>query len=624
MSETRVQESATGSTALRRINFSDGNHALHVQALLAWLPEDLYDAPGIDWTQLPSAVIGYLVNTVGESRWACSLALAAGAGRGAMKEHVLKVSISGLNCLLSNVQKLCGIEQVSELTKRVWESYVTQKKLTPGDDRYFRIYTAFTESHFPDYLGQLNSQERAKFEPSLLPRLPRGFFKQHFPRLATDEGEKHRRKGKSDVLVPLHSVLVALVRFRKQSAGRLLSAYREALSRAKMGAVEFPLPFSYEEELVSVNRDAKTVAEIQLEKQPVTLRFLRWDRRSWVKHHPNDYLSEINRHAARGMRGLGKPQSFVQCLNPADELLWFADLIKYRLLQNEIPRNITPEDARQRQQMLAQLGIVSGLSCTRDGILTPAQDFTAVLSAAIARTGTLVFDVEALCRGALFASALTTIALTNGSRMSELLQVSADRFKVRPYAVQKDGNKAREERVMHLQWLLPKGQHTEVERKLFPISEWSWELLREIAQEIKRAHQGRIPVVRPHPHNTKAEDLSPERYLFQWDASPDGKSGAFHPKDVANLLRFILYGLDFRTWWLIQGSVKKPSIGAPSTRSWPQNWRRKGTQWMHARSTYRCMIWINSSRKWTLRSSPLRMGHASRSFSCSLLLLIRG
>jgi hypothetical protein len=358
MSETRVQESATGSTALRRINFSDGNHALHVQALLAWLPEDLYDAPGIDWTQLPSAVIGYLVNTVGESRWACSLALAAGAGRGAMKEHVLKVSISGLNCLLSNVQKLCGIEQVSELTKSVWESYVTQKKLTPGDDRYFRIYTAFTESHFPDYLGQLNSQERAKFEPYLLPRLPRGFFKQHFPRLATDEGEKQRRKGKSDVLVPLHSVLVALVRFRKQSAGRLLSAYREALSRAKMGAVEFPLPFSYEEELVSVNRDAKTVAEIQLEKQPVTLRFLLWDRRSWVKHHPNDYLSDIKRHAARGMRGLGKPQYFVQCLNPADELLWFGDLIKYRLLQNDIPRNITPEDARQRQQILAQLGIV--------------------------------------------------------------------------------------------------------------------------------------------------------------------------------------------------------------------------------------------------------------------------
>jgi hypothetical protein len=114
--------------------------------------------------------------------------------------------------------------------------------------------------------------------------------------LATDEGEKQRRKGKSDVLAPLHSLLVALVRFRKQSAGRLLSAYREALSHAKIGAVEFPLPFSYEEELVSVNRDARTVAEIQLEKQPVTLHFLLWDRRSWIKHHPNEYQSAVRRN----------------------------------------------------------------------------------------------------------------------------------------------------------------------------------------------------------------------------------------------------------------------------------------------------------------------------------------
>jgi hypothetical protein len=123
--------------------------------------------------------------------------------------------------------------------------------------------------------------------------------------------------------------------------------------------------------------------------------------------------------------------------------------------------------------------------------------------------------------------------------MCELLQVSADRFKVRPYMVKSDGQSTGEERVMHLQWLLPKGKRTEAERKLFPISNWSWELLCEIAMELKHAHQGRIPVVRPHPANTKAEDLSPERYLFQWNANPDGKLGAFDPQDVASLLRFM-------------------------------------------------------------------------------------
>jgi hypothetical protein len=101
MSQTQAPESAPESISTRRINFSDGNRALHVQALFAWLPEDLHDAPGIDWTPLPSTVIGYLVNTVGKNPWASSLALAAGIGRGAMKEQALKISISCLNCLLS-------------------------------------------------------------------------------------------------------------------------------------------------------------------------------------------------------------------------------------------------------------------------------------------------------------------------------------------------------------------------------------------------------------------------------------------------------------------------------------------------------------------------------------------
>lgn len=543
MSQTHRQEAAPGSISTQRINFSDDNRALHMQALFAWLPEDLHDAPGIDWTQLPSTVICYLVNTVGESPWASSLALAAGIGRGAMKDTSLRRSIASLNTLLRSVQSLCGSKHASELTKSVWESYVSQRTLTPSDDINFRTYSAFTESHFPDHLERLDLRERARLASYVLPRLPRGFLQQHFSYVAKLEGEKQRRKEKSDVLSPLHSLLVALVRFRKQSTGRLLSAYHEALSRAMTGNVELPLSFSYEEELVMINRNARTVSEVRLEKQSVTLRFLLWDRRSWVKKHPNDYQHDIKRKATLGIEEFAKPQFFVQCLNPAEELLWFGELIKYRLLQLEAPQNLTPEDAYQRRQLLAQLGTVQGLSCKRVGILTPANNFTCVLSAAIARSGALLFDLEPLCRGALFASALATIALTNGSRMTELLQVSADRFKVRPYVVSSTG----EERVMHLQLLLPKGKRAEAERKLFPISDWSWDLLREIAMEIKRVHQGHIPVVRPHPRNTKAEDLSPERYLFQWDASPDGKSGAFHPEDVASLLRFILYGLDFRT-----------------------------------------------------------------------------
>src|SRR5581483_6705348 len=543
MSQTPVQQAQPEPAARGRINFSDDNRALHVQALFAWLPQELHDAPGIDWTHLPSSVICYLVNTVGESPWVCSLALAAGIGRGAVKQRTLLKNITMLHSLLRDIQRFCGVQHVSELTKEIWESYVAQKELMFGDSNLFKTYAAVTESHVPSHLEQLNGEQCARLAPFLLPPLPRGFMKQYFPASVVEEGGKQRRKEKSDVLAPMHTLLAALVRFRQQSAGRLLAAYHEALCKARTSAPELPLPFSYEEELVTINRDARSVAEVQLEKRSVTLRFLLWDRRTWVVNHPNAYGDTCKYSASLGLKEFAEPQFFVECKNPPEDLLWFGELIKYQLLRKEVPASMPREEAQQRQRILAQLATGRGLYCTRTGLLTPRYGLTVALSHAISRTGALVFDAEALCRGALFASALATITLTNGSRMCELLQVSADRFKVRPYVVCQTG----EERVMHLQLLLPKGKRTEAERKLFPLSDWSWELLREIAVELKRVHQGCIPVVRPNSHNAKAEDLSPERYLFQWDASPNGKLGALDPNDVASLLRFILYGLEFRT-----------------------------------------------------------------------------
>jgi hypothetical protein len=362
---------------------------------------------------------------------------------------------------------------------------VTRKELTPGVYSYFKAYAAFTEVYLPDYLEKLNPRQYVRLERYVLPRLPRKFRRQYLPAAAQTEGEKQRRKGKSDVLAPLHTLLVALVRFCKQNIQRLLSAYREALTQAQVPGVRLPFSFSYEDELVTVNREARTVSDIHLEKRPVTLRFLLWDQQSWVQAHPKDYQKTTRSDAKLGKRWFAKRHFFVQCLNPAEELLWFGNIIKYRLLQYQAPLNITSEDNQQRQQIIAQLGKTQGLSCSGNGMLTPGRDFTFALNHAIERTGALVFDVESLCRGALFASALAAIALTNGSRMCELLQISADRFKARPYVVKSDGQPTGEERVMRLQLLLPKGKHTEAERKLFPISDWSWQLLCESAEELR-------------------------------------------------------------------------------------------------------------------------------------------
>ncbi len=97
MSQTQARELAAQQTSTRRVNFSDDNRALHVQTFFEWLPEDLHDAPLIDWTQLPSNTMATLVSAVGKSPFAASLALAAGVGRGAMKAYVLRGSIGRLN-----------------------------------------------------------------------------------------------------------------------------------------------------------------------------------------------------------------------------------------------------------------------------------------------------------------------------------------------------------------------------------------------------------------------------------------------------------------------------------------------------------------------------------------------
>src|SRR2546430_17411528 len=57
-----VQDKPSGKP--NRLNFSNPTQRdAHLQAFLAWLPKVLHDAPGIDWEQLPSPLMGYLIRT---------------------------------------------------------------------------------------------------------------------------------------------------------------------------------------------------------------------------------------------------------------------------------------------------------------------------------------------------------------------------------------------------------------------------------------------------------------------------------------------------------------------------------------------------------------------------------
>ena len=161
--------------------------------------------------------------------------------------------------------------------------------------------------------------------------------------------------------------------------------------------------------------------------------------------------------------------------------------------------------------------------------------------------GRVWFEPEGVYRGVLFGSAFVLLMLTADARSHEVLQISADRFvrPVRIYVVKNaDGTTKRDPAtkqpvtdVIVQQRLLPKGRKHDDLRLEYDVSAARAQL-QEITRLLKTKHDGKIPVVRYDPTHSKAEHLSPERYLFQWN-------GRHFRESIANgLIRFVLDGIE--------------------------------------------------------------------------------
>jgi hypothetical protein len=272
-----------------------------------------------------------------------------------------------------------------------------------------------------------------------------------------------------------------------------------------------------------------TLSEVQLIEQPVTLSLTLWNRTQWVKNHPDLYTKDVQRRAERQIEAYAPERNgyFFQYEGPPEQLLWCGDLIEKQLLGQSHHQEI--------------------IGTRRSGVLSPARTVTQWFMWARRLSGAILFEPESLYRGALFAAALATLALTNGSRVSELLQVSASRFETIVVDEMKNQLPTGRKMGILVQKLLPKGYQHESERQFFLISDMAVRHLKEIAQMLQAAYGGRIPMVYPEAFGNKADDLVAEPYLFQWSASPDGRLGHFTANDVAQLLRFLFHGLTLTT-----------------------------------------------------------------------------
>lgn len=513
-----------------RLTFSNpAEREEHIQAFLAWLPSPLQEAPEIRWDHLPSLVMGYLIHTVADQPDAAAIALAVGSAAEAMGSQTLYQACSRVRKLFQQLRTQYGMTELAQLGQReLWERFVAERTLSQEEVMRLVYYEVLASTHLPAYLDSLTFHQRLRWEPLCLPRLPRWLIEKYGHRHGILAGIRRRRKERSDVLVPLFPLLVEIAQLRKQAIDRFLQEYRQLRARMQAGEIELPHHFQYTDRLFSIPEETASLADAKLIEHHLTLSLTLWDRVSWVREHWDQYGDYVHRiwQARSGPYASENNACFLEYDGSPEDLFWFGNLMAQRLFE---------------------YGQKGGVTVSRPGLLIPPIAEAMWLRVARHHTESLLFEPESLYRAILFAAALATLALTNGSRVSELLQVSATRFETVVVDELKNQQPTGRKIGICVQHLLPKGYHHESERQFFLISDMAVRLLKEIGELLRSAHGGSIPVVQPLFRNNKSADLVPEPYFFQWAASPDRRLGQLMTQDVAVLLRLLFHGLKLTT-----------------------------------------------------------------------------
>jgi len=526
----------TGTTAteqhdhVTRLNFSNPKlRDEHIHAFLEWLPQVLHEAPSIHWEDMPSRVMCYLIRSVADHPDAITITLATGCAMG-MKRNALYHHCNALAKLLGHLRHHYGMTMLAELGRRsIWEHFVNDRLISPGELTQLKYYDSLASTYLPLFVEGLTERQQVLWKPYLLPRLPPGFLNNHAQQKAILKASEERRKEQSDVLLPLFPLLVEIAQLRKQATERLIKEYRRQRDRAIAGEIVLPYRYQYRDRQFFVSEQAMTLAQVQLVEREVVLSFTLWNRTSWVKEHLDQCSWQVRSDWEEQGRAYAPLRNgyFLQYEGVASDLLWFGDLIE--------------------QQLLGKRDRAKGFTVNRSGLLSPANSDARWLEWARKISGTMLFEPESLYRGVLFAAALATLSLTNGSRVMELLQVSASRFETIVVDELKNQQPTGRKIGILVQKLLPKGYRHDSERQFFLISDMAVRLLKEIAELLQATHGGSIPVVHPNPYMTKAEDLLPEQYFFQWATSDEGRLGHLSTADVSHLLRFLFHGLTLTT-----------------------------------------------------------------------------
>src|SRR5260370_10744336 len=404
--------------------------AEQLDAFLAWLPRELANIPGLGWTNRSPEVMGYCLRTIGDSPDAATLAIVAASLQG-LRDPIQHKYLKIVNALLQRLRSTFQIQCLADLQQeQSWLTWAAQQEKTNYTRQLLGKYTTVTTNYIPRYLRRIDEADRQRIHQFVPPPPPTGFAEDFLPYRQQTMAQQRERKATTDIIVPLYPVLRQLVRLRKQLAERMVLAFRDACRKIEAGEATLPYHFHYGDAIPEMTRYAQTIAEITMYGREVELKWVLWDKRTWVKRHAKHYERHSVANAENGKDAYQTGQNcfFLEFEGPTCDLLWFGDLIEHRLLQKftqwDTSSSPEPESYQPRWQFARRIGFSHGCACGPTGLLNPGDRWFPL---AAERNQALILEPESLYRGVLFGSALAMVAFSHGSRMNELLQVSWDK-----------------------------------------------------------------------------------------------------------------------------------------------------------------------------------------------------
>ncbi len=347
-------------------NFAYWDPKIQREAFFAWLPQELHDAPEIDWAKLPPEIMGYCVKTIGSSPDAATLALAAASLHGAVSLSSHRTNLKEITGLLRSLRAAGHIQSLTDLKhEHIWHEWAILQKKTQGTRCWLDGYISVATGHFPRYLLRLDMADRQRMQAYALPLPPPDLREKYFPSRQIFAAQQEKRKATTDILTPLYPVLRQLIRLRKQLAERVLVAIREAQRLVEAGEVVLPYHFQHTDIIPEVNRDAKTISEVHIQGREVIMKFTLWNQRTWALTYRDRYSYANVKLAEISKRTFSQEQNhyFVQFNGPSRDLLWFGDFVEHRLFQHFEKDRLHLEGYQARWQMARQLGFSAGCVC---------------------------------------------------------------------------------------------------------------------------------------------------------------------------------------------------------------------------------------------------------------------